>query len=121
MGFVLLLLIGLALYFLPAIIAAERKHRQSGAIFALNLLLGWTLLGWIVAFVWACTSESKPTIVLPVNPAPVASAPPSKKCPLCAEDVRQEAKICRFCGYNFDLQQRIAAIAPNPSPSDLAQ
>lgn len=43
-------------YFIPTIIAAGRKHHNSGAIFALNMLLGWTGLGWIGALVWSCTS-----------------------------------------------------------------
>lgn len=46
----------LAGYFLPWIIAASRHHHQSAAIFMLTLLLGWTVLGWIVAMVWACTA-----------------------------------------------------------------
>ena len=25
-----------------------------------------------------------------------------KQCPKCAETVKQEAKICRFCGYSFE-------------------
>jgi hypothetical protein len=29
------------------------------AIFFLNLFLGWTFLGWVAAFVWACTSNTK--------------------------------------------------------------
>lgn len=41
------------LYFLPAILAASRKHARSDAIFTLNLLGGWTILGWIAAMVWA--------------------------------------------------------------------
>jgi hypothetical protein len=46
-------------YFLPFIIAMARDHRQKLAIFVLNLLLGWTVLGWIGALVWACTSDVK--------------------------------------------------------------
>ena len=46
----------ITIYFVPAIIAAGRKHHQAGAIFVLNLLAGWTVLGWIVAVVWACTA-----------------------------------------------------------------
>ncbi len=33
-----------------------------------------------------------------------------KKCPRCAEMVKPNAKICRFCGHNFDLQSRIGGI-----------
>lgn len=52
-----IILVGLliAAYFAPAIIAARRRHAQAGAIFALNLLLGWTFLGWIAALVWSLT------------------------------------------------------------------
>ena len=42
-------------YFLPSIIASRRGHRQAGAITVLNLLLGWTLLGWVIALVWSCS------------------------------------------------------------------
>jgi hypothetical protein len=51
LGFLASLIIGLPVYFLPTILAS--KHRNQTAIFALNLLLGWTLLGWVVALVWA--------------------------------------------------------------------
>jgi len=46
------------LYFLPSIIAffaREKKNRV--AIFALNLFFGWTLLGWVIALVWALTED----------------------------------------------------------------
>jgi hypothetical protein len=44
-------------YFVPAIVAHVRHHRNEMAIFILNLFLGWTLIGWVVALVWACTTE----------------------------------------------------------------
>jgi hypothetical protein len=53
-------LVLLALYLLPGIIAALRRHRNANAIGVLNLLLGWTLLGWIAAFVWSLTADVKP-------------------------------------------------------------
>lgn len=45
----------LLIYFIPAIIGAQKKN--AGAIFVLNLLLGWTLIGWVGALVWACTKD----------------------------------------------------------------
>ncbi|MEN8613689.1 superinfection immunity protein [Dehalogenimonas sp. THU2] len=46
-------IISLVIYFLPTTIAIARKRRNTGAIFLLNLLLGWTFIGWVVALVWA--------------------------------------------------------------------
>lgn len=51
------LLIALALYFLPAIVGARKDN--AFAIFMLNLLAGWTFIGWIVAMVWACTKDAR--------------------------------------------------------------
>jgi hypothetical protein len=49
----------IALYFIPSIVATERGHRNAGAIIVLNIFLGWTFLGWVVALVWASTSNVK--------------------------------------------------------------
>ena len=54
-----ILLFGLSLYFLPYIVAAKRYHHQETAIFMLNLLLGWTFLGWIVALIWAVSATKE--------------------------------------------------------------
>jgi hypothetical protein len=48
-----------ALYFLPALVAALRNHHQATAIGVLNLLAGWTVLGWVLAIVWAFTAVQK--------------------------------------------------------------
>ena len=48
-----------ALYFLPTLIARRKRHRNTVAIFALNLLAGWTALGWIVSIVWALTKPPR--------------------------------------------------------------
>ena len=42
-----------AFYFLPTLIAFLRQHKNKLAIFLLNLLLGWTVLGWVVSLVWS--------------------------------------------------------------------
>jgi len=46
-------ILAVAGYFLPFLVADHRKHKNLPAIFALNLLLGWTGVGWIAAAVWA--------------------------------------------------------------------
>ncbi len=61
--------IGIAIvlmYFVPTIVAFRRKDRQRTAIFILNLFLGWTLIGWVGALVWAYIRSSA---------APLSSAP----------------------------------------------
>lgn len=51
-----LLASGILIYFAPSVVAARREHRQLEAIFILNLLAGWTLIGWVAAAVWAHTN-----------------------------------------------------------------
>ena len=46
------------LYFLPTVIALSRGHLSALAIFLLNLFLGWTGLGWIIALIWSCTANT---------------------------------------------------------------
>ncbi|MDA8596905.1 superinfection immunity protein [Candidatus Pacebacteria bacterium] len=41
------------LYLLPFSIALWRSHPSSVNILLLNFLLGWTVIGWIIAFFWA--------------------------------------------------------------------
>jgi hypothetical protein len=44
---------GIALYMLPTIVGSVRKVVNVGSVFAINLLLGWTLIGWAVALAMA--------------------------------------------------------------------
>ena len=46
-----------ALYFLPLIIAAYRNHQNILGIGLLNLLLGWSLVGWVGALVWSVMAD----------------------------------------------------------------
>lgn len=57
------------LYFIPSIIAFSRRHRHRAAIRRLNAMLGWSVLGWIAAFVWALTSLRN-GLVMPATAAP---------------------------------------------------
>lgn len=53
-----MLIVVTLLYFLPTVIALSRGHLSALAIFLTNLFLGWTVLGWIVAFIWSCTGNT---------------------------------------------------------------
>ncbi len=50
---ILLVVLIFTIYFLPTLIAFLRQHKNKLAIFLLNLLLGWTVLGWVVSLVWS--------------------------------------------------------------------
>jgi hypothetical protein len=53
--------IGFFLYMLPSVVGSCRAHHSQPAITMLNLLLDWTLLGWVLALVWACTATGQAT------------------------------------------------------------
>jgi RsiW-degrading membrane proteinase PrsW (M82 family) len=84
-----LIAIGLTIYFVPFFIAKARHHHNSDAILVLNLLLGWTLLGWIGALVWAFTATR------PVKHNDLGDD--LEACPFCAEQIKATATVCRYC------------------------
>ena len=45
--------ISFALYFLPFVIAASRRHPHTLLIFVLDFFLGWTLIAWLALLLWA--------------------------------------------------------------------
>ncbi len=51
------IIVGLFVYFIPTIIGLRK--RNAVAIFMLNLFLGWTFIGWVVALVWAFTVDNE--------------------------------------------------------------
>lgn len=53
--FLLIIPLGFVLHFLPSILARSRP--DFWIIFAINLLAGWSIIGWIVALVLALRSE----------------------------------------------------------------
>ncbi|WP_322047555.1 superinfection immunity protein [Paraburkholderia sp. J67] len=44
---------GLSLYLIPSIEADARNHSDALAITLVNILLGWTIVGWFAARAWA--------------------------------------------------------------------
>jgi Superinfection immunity protein len=79
------------LYFLPAIIGRD-KHDATG-IFLLNLFLGWTVIGWVFALVWASTAQP----ALRLHLIPVAAG--ARFCCRCGSATCPGAHYCTACGY----------------------
>ena len=58
-----MLIVAIALYFLPTIVAVSRGHLSGLAIFLLDLFFGWTLIGWLAALIWSCTGNTAANLV----------------------------------------------------------
>ena len=65
---IMVFVVAVGIYIAPMIIANSRKHPNEAAIAVVNLLLGWTIVGYVVALAWA---------VIALPPEPPDSAPPA--------------------------------------------
>lgn len=90
-GFVFLMA-AFIIYFTPTFIAAKRKHRNGNSIFLVNLLLGWTALGWIAALVWSVSANTEQRETSEIG------ASSDRICPMCAETIKRAAIKCKHCG-----------------------
>lgn len=106
-------------YFLPAYIASRRGHQSEWAILALNLCLGWTVLGWLLALIWGLSGTNRQAVeellAAEVDDEPDCD-PTTMECPRCAETIKKAAKICRFCGH--ELQPEPESYASTGSKAD---
>lgn len=59
MGTLMIIIVVLIFYFVPVMTAAERENKNIASIAVLNIFLGWTVLGWIVALIWAVKNGDK--------------------------------------------------------------
>jgi hypothetical protein len=80
-------------YFLPSILAHHK--RNAGAIFVLNLLTGWTVVGWIIAFIWALSDAPQ---LMPVYVASPTAWGGSRLCANCGKYSLRDAAFCSICG-----------------------
>jgi Superinfection immunity protein len=85
LGGTVIILVIMFLYLVPTLIAAARHRQNRIVIFNLNLLLGWTLIAWVVALVWSLSSDA--AIVTPSVPAKAKSEFPSAQL-APAEEIR---------------------------------
>lgn len=54
----------LFIYFIPTFVAVNRGHHNRAAIFILNLFLGWSFVGWVIALTWSMTKVENEYISL---------------------------------------------------------
>jgi hypothetical protein len=55
---IVLFVVGALIYPIPWVTAWFRGHRNISSIAALNILLGWSFLGWAIALVWALSDNT---------------------------------------------------------------
>lgn len=53
-------IVGAAAYFAPSIVAFIFKARNLGVVVVINFVFGWTVIGWVVALVFAIWNDKKP-------------------------------------------------------------
>jgi hypothetical protein len=88
----LLFFVGLALaaalYFTPTIVAFLRHSRQRLPVLVLNLLLGWTFVGWVVSLVMAVgRTESQDQAVITIQQYGAPAAGPEQRAAATSERV----------------------------------
>jgi RsiW-degrading membrane proteinase PrsW (M82 family) len=64
----ILLAVGIGVYFLPTMLALYRNCHSTSWIVIVNVLLGWTIVGWFAVLGWAASGKADtlpPTITSP--------------------------------------------------------
>lgn len=107
------LIVIVLVYFLPWFAAANKEGEWG--VFVVNLFLGWTLIGWVVALAWAVSLKRKKEA-----PAgqPSAIMPTARVCPFCAEAIQPAAIVCKHCRRDVPAIAQ-AAESPIARPPDV--
>ena len=53
------ILIGLDLYFLPTLLAVTRRSSTAAAAIVVDVFLGWSVIGWVVALALAVSDSRR--------------------------------------------------------------
>jgi hypothetical protein len=92
----------LGIYLIPTLVAYSQQHHHVYAIAFLNVLSGWTLLGWIGALVWAFRAEES----YPQKKNHHRKQKPQRK---STARLQQDDPVTRS-----DLMRRLAELKPHP-------
>ena len=55
------------MYWLPTLVAIVRRTPSALGVAAINFFLGWTVIGWFLALVWALAAHSSPQVIVIEN------------------------------------------------------
>jgi|SRR5579862_469434 len=75
-----LVLVAIAAYMVPTVVGGARKVVNIGSVCAINVLLGWTLIGWAVALAMALRTNP-PGLATQLWPGRATPAPPAATAP----------------------------------------
>jgi len=82
---IILVIVILIAYFIPTFIARDKENFRKIAV--LNIIAGWTILGWVGALYWAISSNATQTIY---------------------------THVCKRCGYKYEINQEVKLfVCPN--------
>jgi hypothetical protein len=105
-GLILLILVAIP-YFIPSIVAISRGMHNKGSIIVVNVFLGWTLIGWVVALAMACGGKkSVDAGTLTYTPPPSNLPPPNSGfdlhyCVICGMELVQVGQSTKKGAYGW--------------------
>ena len=101
-------------YFLPTVYAFVKHSKNVVGIFVLNLFLGWTFVGWVIALVWALREGERP--VMPAAQQQLIVTPHSSVADELAK-LEQLRKDGVLTDEEFDRQKQ-TILRSSPPPAD---
>lgn len=133
LGFLLVIgLVWIAISLVPWFIAHSRRAQNRIAILVICLLFGWTLIGWLAAFIWAFVDapeghrgggyrrrgdreyERPRRLGRGSRASRHAETEDRYECPECAELVKARASKCRYCGARLNPDDYVDEVDDEP-------